>query len=57
MVFIIVDDEAQAAPLASYLAERGILVRGGQVMRLVTHLDIDQQGIDSMIEACGAFFG
>jgi threonine aldolase len=57
MVFFIIDDEAQAAPLVTHLAERGILVRGGQVMRLVTHLDIDQQGIDSTIEACGAFFG
>ncbi len=57
MVFIIIDDEAQAAPLVTHLDERGILVRGGQVMRLVTHLDIDQQGIDTMIDACGAFFG
>ena len=56
MVFMSVDEESRAAPLTQYLAERGIIVVDGQLKRLVTHLDIDRQGIDHMIDACGNFF-
>jgi threonine aldolase len=57
MVFISVDDEAQAAALTGFLAQRGIIVSGDQQFRLVTHLDIDSQAIALMIQACGEFFG
>ena len=57
MVFMAIDDAAQAAPLKALLAERGIIVRGDRELRLVTHLDIDRRGIDAMIQACGEFFG
>lgn len=57
MVFMRVEDAARAAPLKTYLAERGIIVRGEQDMRLVTHLDIGPQGIDRMVETCAEFFG
>ena len=57
MVFMAIDDAAQAAPLKAFLAERGIIVRGDRELRLVTHLDIDRQGIGNMIQACGEFFG
>lgn len=55
MVYMTVDDEALATPLTDYLAERGIRVPGGQVKRLVTHLDIHQRGIEAMLEACDSF--
>ena len=57
MVFMSIDDPALAAPLKTFLAERGIIVRGDQDLRLVTHLDINRQGIDNMIQACSEFLG
>ena len=57
MVFMSIDDAAQAAPLKTFLAERGIIVRGDSELRLVTHLDIDRQGINSMLQSCREFFG
>ena len=56
MVFMSIDDAAQAAPLKTFLAERGIIVRGDSELRLVTHLDIDRQGINSMLQSCREFF-
>ena len=56
MVFMRVDDAGRAALLKSLLAEQGIIVRGERDLRLVTHLDIDQQGIDRMIAVCEEFF-
>ncbi len=44
-------------PLKDYLADHGIVI-GGQSpkIRLVTHLDIDDQAIDFMIEKTGDYF-
>ena len=50
MVFITVAPE-QAAPLVAFLAERQIIITGGPTFRLVTHLDVDADGIDRVVEA------
>ncbi|GAM07879.1 L-allo-threonine aldolase [Geobacter sp. OR-1] len=47
---------ADPAALESHLKQSGVLVRGGRVMRLVTHLDIDQAGIVRAVEAFRGFF-
>jgi len=57
MVYIRVQREQSERPLTPYLAERGILVSEGPVKRLVTHLDIDRDGIDHMIQSCRDYFG
>jgi threonine aldolase len=56
MVFVTVEEAGRAPALRSYLAERGLLVAEGQTKRLVTHLDIDPDGIEAMITACRSFF-
>jgi threonine aldolase len=56
MVFARVPAE-KAAPLAAYLKEKNILVLPGARMRLVTHLDIDRQGVELALDAFRKFFG
>ncbi len=56
MVFIIVDDEARVADYTDYMEEQGIVLMGGQVMRLVTHLDIDAAAVEKTIELSMGFF-
>jgi threonine aldolase len=56
MVFMSIADPQHSADFSAYLAERGILILDGRAIRLVTHLDIDREGIDRMIAACAAFF-
>jgi threonine aldolase len=54
MVFVMVAPE-QAAPLVAFLAARGITIRGGPTFRLVTHLDVDADGVERVITAVGEF--
>ena len=56
MVYIIIDDETRVEAYQAHLAEQGIVVAGGQVMRLVTHLDIDAEAIENTIEFSRQFF-
>src|SRR5438477_3199706 len=56
MVFATVPG-AQVAALAEHLKQRNVLVLPGARMRLVTHLDVDQAGIDHALGAFGEFFG
>ncbi len=56
MVFATVPSE-RAAALADHLKQRQVLVLPGARMRLVTHLDVDEAGIDRTIAAFGEFFG
>lgn len=57
MVFMTVPDGA-AAPLRAHLAARGILLGGGdRVIRLVTHLDLDEAAIDQFTAEVANFFG
>ncbi len=55
MVFMTIEDASKTAPLEEFLAGQGILVLGGQVKRLVTHLDIDRHAVERMVKACSAF--
>ena len=56
MVFARVPAE-KAAPLAAYLKEKNVLVLPGARMRLVTHLDVDREGVERALGAFRAFFG
>lgn len=55
MVFAIFEDAETAAGLPPYLAERGISVLGGQVMRLVTHLDVTREAVELLVNATGDY--
>ena len=55
MVFFTVDPETAAA-LAAFLKERRILISPGKTTRLVTHLDISEADINTVLAACTEFF-
>jgi threonine aldolase len=46
----------RAAGLAEHLRREGVLVLPGARLRLVTHLDVDRQGIEHALRAFRAFF-
>jgi len=54
MVFISIEPE-QVAPLVAFLAERHIVITGGSTLRLVTHLDVNAEGIDRVVAAISEF--
>lgn len=56
MVFVKIPQERVAA-LGAHLAQAGVVVLPGARMRLVTHLDVDAEGIERALKAFGAFFG
>ena len=47
----------RAAGLISYLAEQGVLATGIYRLRFVTHLDVDQDGVDRAAAAIRSYFG
>jgi threonine aldolase len=53
MVFVTVP---KVAELAEHLKRRGVIVLARAPMRLVTHLDVDEAGIDRALAAFGEFF-
>ena len=55
MVFAIIDDQAQAQRLEAYLCANGVLTLGGQVLRLVTHKDVDAVGVARAVDLFAAF--
>lgn len=55
MVFATVPAE-RLAGLVEHLKQAGVLVLGRNPMRLVTHLDVDERGIERAITAFGEFF-
>lgn len=57
LVFVSIPDGRQAE-LAAFLAERGIRISAGRgpVVRLATHLDIDDAGLARVIDAFRGFF-
>lgn len=57
MVFVTFDSAGVASGLVDHLAQRGIAVRGGQVMRLVTHMDVDRAAVERLVAACEAYLG
>lgn len=56
MVFIGLPNQELGEQLAASLAERGIKVIGGQRMRLVTHLDLNAEDIQRVVESIRKFF-
>ena len=54
MVFIRAHEGADRLP--AFLKQRGILVLGGQIIRLVTHLDVTEEDICTAISAFKEFF-
>ena len=46
----------RSAALLPYLAERGVLATGLYRLRFVTHLDVDQAGVDRAVAAIRSFF-
>jgi len=55
MVFI-QTGKAREEQLATFLAQRGILIHGGKTIRLVTHLDINEEDIRIVIASFKDFF-
>ena len=49
-------DTDTSAALQRFLAGRGILVRTGKRVRLVTHLDVSSDDVDAVVESVGEFF-
>lgn len=47
---------AESARLLAHLKDQGILATGIYQLRFVTHLDVDEQGIDRAIQAFKGFF-
>jgi len=47
----------KAAPLQAHMKAQGVLVLPRAPMRLVTHLDVDANGIDRALGAFKSFFG
>ncbi len=54
MVFVRVDKPTDQLP--AFLRQRGILVHGGQTIRLVTHLDVSEKDIRIVIASFKEFF-
>ena len=55
MVFVTVPSHRLAA-LCGHLKEKGVMVLARNPMRLVTHLDVDERGIERALAAFGEFF-
>jgi len=55
MVFVTVPAQRVAA-LAEHLKQREVLVLPASRLRLVTHLDVDEAGIERAARAFGEFF-
>ncbi len=55
MVFFTAAPETAAA-LAQFLSHRNILISPGKTTRLVTHLDISEDDIETVLAACSEFF-
>ena len=47
----------RVASLGTYLKDRGVLVLPGARLRLVTHLDVDREGVERAVAAFRSFFG
>ena len=55
MVFLTLDDATITEKLVRHLADANIAVLGGNVMRLVTHMDISRSDVDRMVDVCEKF--
>lgn len=57
MVFARFDDGIALDDLEVFLADRGVAINPDRELRLVTHLDLDDAAIDSLVDALAAFTG
>jgi threonine aldolase len=55
MVFASVEP-SRAGPMRAHLEERGMLIRDGAAIRLVTHLDVDAGDVERFADAVEEFF-
>ncbi|AQA19299.1 low-specificity L-threonine aldolase [Halioglobus japonicus] len=55
MVFAVIENPEHADALKAHLEARGVLTLGGQVMRLVTHKDIDAAAVDASLALFASF--
>ena len=55
MVFVTLPKDCTPA-LKQHLDANGVVTLGGAKMRLVTHLDVDAEGVDRAVKAFAAFF-
>ncbi len=55
MVFVDIPPQ-RADALRTHLHERGVRIGSGSHVRLVTHLDIDEDDVDAVVSAIGDFF-
>ena len=55
MVFVVFENAATAKGLVDHLANMGIAVAGGEVMRLVTHMDVDRAAVERLVDACAQY--
>jgi threonine aldolase len=46
----------RAAHLRDYLADQGILITAGDPIRFVTHLDVNRQDVDQLLDAIRRFY-
>lgn len=53
MVFLQIDGNSEA--LAAALGEHDVIIRSGRTMRFVTHLDVDRDDIDRVVDLVGRF--
>lgn len=56
MVFMTVEEESKVLQFQNYMAQQGVVIIGGQVMRLVTHIDINTAAIEKTIALSRSFF-
>ncbi len=49
-------DEAHQGKLLAFMQDRGILLSGGNPMRLVTHMDVSSEDMDFVIEQFNQFY-
>jgi threonine aldolase len=57
IVFADLAEPARAAGLLPYLRERGVLATGLYRLRFVTHLDVDEAGVDRAVAAVRDYLG
>lgn len=57
MVFLAIDPSIDLAPLEGFLADRGIAINPDKVIRLVIHLDLDDDDCDRLVSAMKEFTG
>ena len=55
MVFVNLPDK-HSPTLQSYLRERGVIIAQGTRVRMVTHLDVSEQDIESVLHHCKSYF-